>query len=74
MEQAIKKLSKNLQWAYAIMLLLTILCIVWGECYPEATGWIADDVRAKYLTETLTIQITMLTIPKSLRQTHCIKS
>ena len=67
MEQAIKKLSKNLHWAYAIMLLLTILCIVWGECYPEATGWIADDVRAKYLTETLTILLTALCTPLSLK-------
>ena len=67
MEETIKKLAKHLQWAYALLLIVTILIVVIGECRPEMTGLLADDVRATYLVETVTILLTALCTPLSLK-------
>ena len=67
MEQKIQNIIKGLKIGFAIFWLLTIVLFILGEMDVYYTGLYAHNVRACYYFETITILITALFIPVSLK-------
>lgn len=67
MENKIKQITLRVKMAfiaYCIAIFLVILC---GECDNSWIGIYASDVRATYLAETITILLTAICVPVSLK-------
>lgn len=67
MEKQIKQVASCLQWIYAAFWLLPVLLVLIGENGGDWVGCYVDDVRAAYLGETVTILLTALCVPVSLK-------
>lgn len=67
MEKQIKQAAGRTRIIFAGFWLLPILLIGFGEAGSSWVGTYADDVRAVYLAETLTILLTVLCVPVSLK-------
>ena len=67
MEEQIKQTATRIKTAFAYFWLLPILLIILGETGSDWVGMYADDVRATYFAETLTILLTAICIPVSLK-------
>lgn len=67
MEEQIKRATKCIRGAYACFWILPVLITAAGEIWPEWTGIYAANVRHVYIAETISILLTALCIPISLR-------
>lgn len=67
MEQRIKIIIKNLKIGFAAFWCITLALFIMGEADVYYTGLYAHDIKASYYFETITILITALCIPVSLK-------
>ena len=67
MEQQIKQAAKRTRTSFAYFWVLPILLVILGETGGAWVGVYADDVRATYFAETLTILLTASCVPVSLK-------
>ena len=67
MQQLIQRIVRQLSILHALVWLTPILLLAYYELLPEQNGLWADDVRASYLAETITILLTALCVPLSLK-------
>lgn len=67
MQQLIQRIVRQLTILYALVWLTPILLLAYYELQPEQHGLWADNVRASYLAETITILLTALCVPLSLK-------
>lgn len=67
MEQQIKQAAKRTRTSFAYFWVLPILLVILGETGGTWVGVYADDVRATYFAETLTILLTASCVLVSLK-------
>lgn len=67
MEEKIKKTISDIRIAYYCFWLIPIIFIIYGECKGSLVGLYADNVRASYYAETLSILLTATCVPLSLK-------
>lgn len=67
MEEQIKKAAVRVRIIFFCFWLIPVLIVLLGESGEEWVGLYAGDMRAAYLTETVTILLTALCIPVSLK-------
>lgn len=67
MEEQIKKTVSNLRIVYFCFWLVPVLLIICGECGGNFVGLYADNTRASYYMETLSILVTAACVPVSLK-------
>ena len=67
MEQQIKKSISYLKGSYFCFWLLPILLIIWGEMCGNGVGIYAGETRTSYYMETLSILLTAVCVPVSLK-------
>lgn len=67
MEEQIKQASTRVRAAFGYFWLLPILLVILGETGGDWVGMYADDVRATFFAETVTILLAAISIPVSLK-------
>lgn len=67
MEEQIKKTSQSIRGFFFAFWLLPVVLVVAGELIDSLLGVVADDVRTTYLMEAVTILLTALCVPLSLK-------
>lgn len=68
MEEEIRCAVRRTKRGYLLFWLLPLVCVIAGECDGEAwTGAYAGDVRITYVAECMTILLTALCVPVSLK-------
>jgi uncharacterized membrane-anchored protein len=67
MEEQIKQISTRVRTAFGYFWLLPILLVILGETGGDWIGMYADDVRATFFAETITILLVAICIPVSLK-------
>lgn len=67
MEEQIKRAASRIKTNFAYFWLLPILLVIFGETGGDWVGMYADDVRATYFAETLTILLAASCVPVSLK-------
>ena len=67
MEQQIKSTVKSLTIAYIVYWVLSLILFLIGEIDEYYTGLLAHDFRQIYIFETVTILLTAIFIPSSLK-------
>lgn len=67
MEEQIKQASTRVRAAFGYFWLLPIFLVILGETGGDWVGMYADDVRATFFAETVTILLTAISIPVSLK-------
>lgn len=67
MEQLIQRIIRQLSIVFSLLWLTPILLLAYYELLPEQNGLWADDMRACYVAETITILLTALCVPLALK-------
>lgn len=67
MEENIKRAAARVKTLFVYFWLLPVLLVAFGETGGDWVGRYADDVRAAYLAETITILFTAICVPVSLK-------
>ena len=67
MEQLIQRIVRQLSIVFSLLWLTPILLLAFYELLPEYSGLWADNVRACYVAETVTILLTALCVPLALK-------
>lgn len=67
MDELVKQITKRLRIFFAIFWILPVIIVILGECGVEYVGLYADDVRARYITESAVILLSAVCVPFSLK-------
>lgn len=67
MKELISSITTQLKWAYGCFWLIPVLLAVCGEYSDGHTGCYASDEQVTYLSEAVTILLTAITVPLSLK-------
>lgn len=67
MQQFIQRIVRQLSMVFSLLWLTPILLLAFYELQPGHSGLLADDVRACYVAETITILLTALCVPLALK-------
>ncbi|WP_291529798.1 hypothetical protein [Bacteroides sp. UBA939] len=67
MEEQLKRIAFHLKVLFVVFWLLPAILIVIGEIGGDWVGQYADNVRATYFAETLSILLTAICVPVSLK-------
>lgn len=67
MEENIKRAAARVKTLFVYFWLLPVLLVAFGETGGDWVGMYAGDVRAAYLAETITILLTAICVPVSLK-------
>lgn len=67
MEEKIKRAASRVKMSFVYFWLLPVFLVIFGETGGAWVGLYAGDVRAAYFAETITILLTALSVPASLK-------
>ena len=67
MEEKIKRVASRTKMLFVYFWMLPVFLVVFGETGGEWVGAYAEDVRATYFAETVTILLTAVLVPVSLK-------
>lgn len=67
MEEKIKRVASRTKMLFVYFWMLPVFLVVFGEIGGEWVGAYAEDVRATYFAETVTILLTAVLVPVSLK-------
>lgn len=67
MEEKIKRAASRVKMSFVYFWLLPVFLVIFGETGGAWVGLYAGDVRAAYFAETITILLSALSVPASLK-------
>ena len=72
MEEQIRRTVSGIRMTYVCFWLVPIIFIIYGECGGSLVGLYVEDTRMAYYAETLSILITAVCVPVSLKLFACV--